>query len=140
MIRPPLSPPSHIRGQLRLDHSPQLIGQHPSARHAKIITDIGGLFGRHALGRLPSREWAINQVWVQITAIAADLTAWLQHLALTGDLAKAEPKTLRFRMLHVPARLIRGGRGRRLRIPAHWPWAAQIAEAFRRTMIIPAPT
>jgi hypothetical protein len=92
------------------------------------------------LGRLPSREWAINQVWVQITAIAADLTAWLQHLALTGDLAKAEPKTLRFRMLHVPARLIRGGRGRRLRIPAHWPWAAQIAEAFRRTMIIPAPT
>jgi hypothetical protein len=43
-------------------------------------------------------------------------------------------------MLHVPARLTRGGRRRRLRMPASWPWANQIVEAFRRIMIIPAPT
>ena len=53
------------------------------------------------LGRLPSREYAINQAWVQIAAVAADLIAWLQLLALDGDLAQAEPKLLRFRMLHV---------------------------------------
>ena len=69
-----------------------------------------------------------------------DLTAWLQLLALDGDLAQSEPKVLRFRMLHVPARLTRSSRRRRLRIPVGWPWAAEIVEAFRRIMIIPAPT
>ncbi|MGI3780193.1 MAG: IS1380 family transposase [Janthinobacterium lividum] len=94
------------------------------------------------LGRLPSREFTINQVWVQIAAIAADLTCWLQLLALhdAPDLARAEPKTLRFRMLHVPAQLSRGGRRRKLRIPAGWPWAAQIATAFTRIAAIPVPT
>jgi hypothetical protein len=92
------------------------------------------------LGRLPSREYAINQVWVQLAAVAADLIAWLQMLALDGDLAKAEPKLLRFRILHVPARLTRSSRRRHLRIPAGWPWAADILDAFRRIMIIPAPT
>ena len=92
------------------------------------------------LGRFPSREYAINQAWLQIVAVAADLTAWLRLLALTDDLAAVEPKLLRFRMLHVPARLSRGGRRRRLRLPRHWPWAAQIVEAFRRIMIITAPT
>jgi hypothetical protein len=92
------------------------------------------------LGRLPSREYAINTAWLQIVAVAADLTAWLRLLALTGDLAIAEPKLLRFKMLQVPARLTHSGRRRKLRLPRHWPWADQILEAFRRIMIIPAPT
>jgi len=92
------------------------------------------------LGRFPSREFKINQVWIQIAAIAADLIAWLQLIALNGDLAKAEPKTLRFQMLHVPARLTRGGRRRRLRLPANWPWASQIADAFATILALPAPT
>ena len=92
------------------------------------------------LARFPSREYPINQAWLAIVAVAADLTAWLRLLALTGDLAIVEPKLLRFRMLHVPARLSRGGRQRRLRLPRRWPWADQIVEAFRRIMIIPAPT
>jgi hypothetical protein len=94
------------------------------------------------LGRLPSREFAINQVWIQIAAIATDLTRWLQLLALHDQpgLAKAEPKLLRFRMLHVPAQATRGGRRHRLRIPRSWPWAAAIATAFARIAAIPAPT
>ena len=76
--------------------------------HARVEDRI-----RHAkdsgLGRFPSREFAINQAWTQIAAIAADLVAWLRLLALTGDLAKAEPKALRYKVLHVPARLARGG-------------------------------
>jgi hypothetical protein len=92
------------------------------------------------LGRFPSREYAINQAWLQIVAVAADLTAWLRLLALDSDMAAAEPKALRFRMLHVPARLIRSSRRRHLRLPGRWPWADQIVEAFRRIMIIPAPT
>jgi hypothetical protein len=92
------------------------------------------------LGRFPSREFTINQVWIQIAALAADLIAWLQLIALDEDLAKAEPKRLRFQMLHVPAQLIRGGRRRHLRLPAHWPWASRIAAAFATILALPAPT
>jgi hypothetical protein len=92
------------------------------------------------LGRFPSREYAINQAWLKIVAVAADLSAWLRLLALDGDLAATEPKGLRLKMLHVPARLVRSGRRRHLRLPGRWPWADQIVEAFRRIMIIPAPT
>ncbi len=106
--------------------------------HARVEDRI-----RHAkdsgLGRFPSREFAINQAWTQITAIAADLIAWLRLLALTGDLAKAEPKTLRYKMLHVPARLTHGGRRRQLRLPKTWPWATAILTAFERVAAIPAP-
>ena len=91
------------------------------------------------LRRLPSREFAINQAWCLAAAIACDLTAWLQLLALTDDLAKAEPKTLRYRILHAAARVTRGQRRRWLRIPSTWPWAQAIADAYTRIMAIPAP-
>jgi hypothetical protein len=42
--------------------------------------------------------------------LAVDLIAWTQQLLLHGLLAKAEPKTLRYRLLHVAARLTRGQR------------------------------
>ncbi len=64
------------------------------------------------LRRLPSREFAINTVWCTAAAIAADLVAWLQILALDGDLATAEPKRLRYRLLHTAARPTRGQRRR----------------------------
>ncbi|SCG58023.1 IS1380 family transposase [Micromonospora halophytica] len=91
------------------------------------------------LRRLPSREFAINTAWCQIAAMACDLIAWLQLLTLDGDLAKAEPKRLRYRLLHTAARLVRGQRRRRLRIPPTWPWANQITAAFTRIAVIPAP-
>jgi hypothetical protein len=91
------------------------------------------------LGRLPSREFAINQAWCTTAAIAADLIAWLQLIGLDSELAAAEPKRLRYRVLHTAARLVRGQRRRRLRIPATWPWANQITAAFDRIVAIPAP-
>lgn len=91
------------------------------------------------LRRLPSREFAINQAWCTATAIAVDLIRWLQLLGLDGDLALAEPKRLRYRVLHTAARLARGQRRRYLRIPATWPWATHITAAFDRIAAIPAP-
>ncbi len=38
-----------------------------------------------------------------LVLIAQDLIAWTQRLALTGELARAEPKRLRYRLLHVAA-------------------------------------
>ena len=70
------------------------------------------------LGRFPSREFTINQAWIQIAAIADDLTCWLQLIALTtprpgeGGTEDAEvPHAAR------PRPVTRGGRRRHLRIP-----------------------
>jgi hypothetical protein len=65
------------------------------------------------------------------------LLAWLKLLALDGDLAKAEPKTLRYRVLHAAARLVRGGRRRRLKIQETWPWAEAITTAWQRIDALP---
>jgi hypothetical protein len=106
--------------------------------HARVEDRI-----RHAkdtgLGRFPSREFGINSAWLAVTAIAADLIAWLRLLALPDQLAAAEPKALRYRLLHVPARLTRSARRRRLRIPTSWPWAQDIVAVFARIAAIPLP-
>jgi hypothetical protein len=81
----------------------------------------------------------INAAWCTAAAIAADLIAWLQILGLHGDLATAEPKRLRYRILHAAARLTHGQRRRGLRIPSTWPWANQITAAFIQIAAIPAP-
>ena len=62
------------------------------------------------------------------------------HLLLAGHLAKAEPKTLRYRLLHVAARLTRGQRRLWLRIQRTWPWAQDLAAAFSRPTALPVPT
>jgi hypothetical protein len=72
--------------------------------------------------------------------LAVDLIAWTQHLLLHGELAKAEPKTLRYRLLHVAARLTRGQHRLWLRIQRSWPWATNLASAFARLPTLPVPT
>jgi hypothetical protein len=54
------------------------------------------------LDHLPSRSLRINHAWCLDATIATDLLAWTQLLCLDGDLAAAEPDTLRYRLLHTP--------------------------------------
>jgi len=89
------------------------------------------------LGKFPSQAFALNQVWLAASLIAATLLAWLRLLALDGHLAKAEPKTLRYRILHAAARLTRSGRRRRLKISATWPWAPAIVTAWNQITALP---
>jgi len=90
-------------------------------------------------GRFPSRMFAINQAWLELALTGIDLLAWTQHLLLSGDLATAEPKKLRYRLLHVAARITRSARRTRLRIPATWPWTADLVTAFTRLAALPQP-
>ncbi len=91
------------------------------------------------LRRLPSQKFTINRVWCVAVGMACDLLAWMALLALDGDLAKAEPKTVRYRLLHTAGRIVLGQRRRRLRIPATWPWADALATAFTRILALPQP-
>jgi Transposase DDE domain group 1 len=67
-----------------------------------------------------------------VVALATDLLAWAQLLALDGPARRREPRKLRFRLLAAAGRLARGGRRLRLRIDATWPWAPDLTAAFTR--------
>jgi len=90
------------------------------------------------LRNLPCHHWAANDCWVALVALAGTLTCWAQTLLLDGDLRVAEPKTLRFRLWHVPARLARHARTRWLRLPGDWPWAGALARGFARLAVLGA--
>ena len=90
-------------------------------------------------GRFPSRSFAINAAWLELALTAADLLAWTQTLLLDGDLATAEPKKIRYRLLHIAARITRGQRRTWIRLPRSWPWARALAAAFDRLRAIPPP-
>jgi hypothetical protein len=69
--------------------------------------------------------------------IAATSVSWLRFIALDSDLARAEPKTLRYRILHAAGKLLRGGGRRQLKISRTWPWADAIATAWARITALP---
>jgi hypothetical protein len=91
------------------------------------------------LAKLPFREFKLNEVWVQIVMLAHDLIAWTQALLLDGELAKAEPKRLRYRLLHVAGRLAFHSRKAKLHLQDTWPWAAELIAAFAKLKVLPAP-
>lgn len=104
-------------------------------RHARVENAIKALRDT-GLDRLPFRRFAANQAWLELVLAAADLLAWVRAVALDGELARAEPKTLRYRLLHAAARIVRRARRVVLRLPAHWPWSVELADAYRRVALI----
>ena len=94
------------------------------------------------LTNLPLHDFAQNQIWCAIVALACELTAWMQTLALHGHPARRwEPKRLRTRLFTVPATLARTGRRRLLHLADHHPCAAVVHDAVRRLRdLIAAPT
>jgi hypothetical protein len=133
-------------------------GQTDGFRYEVFLTDLPGdirdrdLFHRgHArvedrirdakacgLRNLPFQSFANNEVWLLLVGLAQDLLAWSQALTLDGELARAEPETLRYRLWHTAGKLARHARRTHLRLDRHWPWAGQLAAAFARLQALPA--
>ena len=91
------------------------------------------------LAKFPFKEFALNEVWLEIVMLAHDLIVWTQALLLDGELAKAEPKRLRYRLLHVAGRLAFHGRRAKLHLQHTWPWATELLAAFTKLKTLPAP-
>jgi hypothetical protein len=90
------------------------------------------------LAKLPFKKFALNQVWLQIVMLAHDLIVWSQALLLDGELAAAQPKRLRHRLLHVAARLAFHGRRAKLHLQRTWPWTRELLAAFTKLKTLPA--
>jgi hypothetical protein len=84
------------------------------------------------LTNLPSWSFAINEAWLQLVLTAMDLFAWSRLLLLDGELARAEPKRLRYCLLHTAGQIVRTGRQRHLRLADTWPWTDNLIVAFDR--------
>ena len=87
---------------------------------------------------LPHHVFEHNQTWLELSLIAQDLLCWTKLICLDGELAMAEPKRLRQRLLHVAAKLVRHGRRTRLKLDRDWPWSRALAAGFERLRTIPA--
>ena len=88
--------------------------------------------------RMPFAAFAHNEAWLEISLLAQALLRWAARLCLDGELALAEPKRVRQRLLHVAGRLVRSGRRVALRLPRSWPWAEALVAAFARLRALPA--
>jgi hypothetical protein len=130
------------RYQLVATNTPGKNAQFLEARHRPHarVEDCIRTGKQTGLGHLPSSSIDINRAWCLAATIACDLLCWLRLLCLHGPMATAEPKTLRYRLLHTAARIVRGQRKRTIRIPASWPWASQLAACFLTTFALPPPT
>jgi hypothetical protein len=130
-----------------------LFDTHEGLRHTCFITntksgDIASLELRHrgharvedrvrcqkacGFSNLPFEGFCANQAWVAVSLVAASLLAWSQMMCFSGVLQKAEPKTIRYRILHVAAVLVHRQRDLVLRLDETWPWASELSSAFTR--------
>ena len=92
------------------------------------------------LRNLPFGDFSNNACWVELICLAQDLIAFTQGLVLEGELAKAEPKRLRYALLHTAGRLTTSSRKTTLALQKEWPWARALADAFATLRSLPLIT
>jgi hypothetical protein len=92
------------------------------------------------LRNLPLHSFAQNRIWCAIVTLAAEITAWMQLLALTSaDARRWEPKRLRLRLFTIAAALTRHGRQTVLTLNQKQPWATLAHSAITTLRALPAP-
>lgn len=103
--------------------------------HAHVEDDIRRLKDSGAQ-RFPFVDIDANRAWLAVVCFADALVRWFQLLCVTGPLAVAEPKTLRWTLWHTPARLVRRARRHVVRILDGWPTAGELLDAYQRIALI----
>jgi len=92
------------------------------------------------LMNLPLHGFAQNRIWCAIVALAVEITAWMQMLALNGHQARHwEPKRLRLRLFTLPATIARTGRQVRLHLATKAPWGDLVNEGVGRLRALTVP-
>jgi hypothetical protein len=116
------------------DGDPVALDVHMRA-HAHVEDHIRRLKDSGA-DRFPFVDIDANRAWLAVVCFADALVRWFQLLCLTGHLAIAEPKTLRWGLWHTPARIVRRARRHIVRILDGWPTADELLTAYRRIALI----
>jgi hypothetical protein len=95
------------------------------------------------LAKLPLHDFAQNQAWCAVVALACEITAWMQMLALHGHPARRwEPKRLRLRLLSAAGPLAASSRITTLHLSSRAAWtslALQAPQRLKTRIAIPVP-
>ena len=103
--------------------------------HARVEDNIRRLKDSGAQ-RFPFTDIDANRAWLAVVCFADCLVRWFQQLCLTGALAVAEPKTLRWSLWHTPARIVRRARRRVVRILDGWPGTVALLDAYGQIALL----
>lgn len=92
------------------------------------------------LTNLPLHELTQNRIWCAVVALACEITAWAQMLALADHPARRwEPKRLRLRLFTIAGRIARTSRRTVLHLSSHAPWTELLLRAVTTLRALPAP-
>ena len=82
--------------------------------HAVMKDDLAG-------GKLPSADFGENIAWWWMMIMALNLNAMMKNMALNPSIINSRMKSIRFSIINIPGRIIKGARGRFLRLPKGHP-------------------
>jgi hypothetical protein len=100
-------------------------------QHATIELAIRDLKDGAGLEHVPSGRFHANSAWLQCAVLAHNLTRWtavLGEVRVDDQLVVA--RTIRTRLLALPARLVNRSGRPTLRMPSRWPWADYFVTAL----------
>ena len=85
-----------------------------------------------AASRFPFTSIDANRAWLATMCFVDALVRWFQLLCLSGELALAEPKRLRWTLSPTPARAIRHAHQHVIRILDGWPTTGDLLDTYQR--------
>jgi enoyl-CoA hydratase/carnithine racemase len=107
---------------------------------AGVIAEIVGrdaIVGRaHEIAREIAEQDDVVRRYTRILLTRRMRSLVEAELCLTGPLAAAEPKTLRWSLWHTPARIIRQARRHIVRVLDGWPTTTILLDAYQRIELI----
>lgn len=105
-------------------------------RDHAIIEQVHAELKNGPLAHLPSGRYPANAAWAALAVIGFNIARAANHAA---GWATARWKTLRQRLINLPARLATSGRRHTLHLPQRWPWAQAFTRLWNTTCGPPTP-
>jgi Transposase DDE domain group 1 len=106
--------------------------------HASIELAIRDLKEGSGLEHCPSGNFSANSAWLQAAVLAHNLIRWTATIGEPVE-ALTVARTVRTRLLAVPARIVNRSGTPTLRGPARWPWADLFSRRLATIRALPAP-
>ena len=107
-------------------------------RHA-LIENVHADLKASALAHLPSGVFNANAAWLVCAVMAFNLTRAAASVTTTPALARAATRTIRRKLINVPARIATSARRLRLHLPTNWPWKKDWSAIYQAVLPSPAP-
>jgi hypothetical protein len=106
--------------------------------HAVVELAIRDLKAGAGLEHLPSGVFSANSAWFQIAILAHNMIRWTAHLGGHHTDRQIVARTIRTRLLALPARLVNRAGRLTLRLPTRWPWATTFTTILTTLRGLPA--